>query len=645
MSNSKLKKITSARLFLPIVCLIAVLLINVIKTPDFFNITIRNGVLYGYVIDVINRASELVILAVGMTLVTAASGGQDISVGAVMAVAAAVCCQILSGGASSVTAYQNSLVLAVIAALLASALCGAFNGLLVAKLNIQPMVATLILYTAGRGIAQLVTNGQITYIRVESFQMAGGYIGKSPVPTPVLFAIVTVVIVAIILKKTALGLYIESVGINGKAARLVGLNSTMIKFLTYVICGVLAGIAGLVASSRIYSADANNIGLNLEMDAILAVALGGNFLGGGKFSLIGSVIGAYTIQALTTTLYAMNVEIMKQRKKMTSTGFLLLITIVLFFVMYAAGMVIFADKGFAKPQMFLNLFVSNAGLLVISCGLTIVMITGGIDISVGSVTALVCMVMADLMENKGVSAYVAVLAALLIGLAFGIVQGFLVTYMGIQPFIVTLAGMFFGRGMTAIISTDMISIKNEVFLKWANYRFYMPFGSTNKKGKFIPAYIPPTVVIAIIVVLIIAVLLKYFKFGRKLYAIGGNRQSALMMGLDVKKTMFRAYVLDGFLAGLGGFLFCLNSCAGFVEQAKGLEMDAISSAVIGGTLLSGGVGTPIGSMFGVLIKGTISSLITAQGTLSSWWVRIVLSALLCFFIVIQSVLASAKKKK
>mgnify|MGYP002576858269 CR=1 FL=1 len=304
MNKAKLKKITSARLFLPIVCLIAVLLINVIKTPDFFNITIRNGVLYGYVIDVINRASELVILAVGMTLVTAASGGQDISVGAVMAVAAAVCCQILSGGASSVTEYQSSLILAVIAALLAAALCGAFNGFLVAKLNIQPMVATLILYTAGRGIAQLVTNGQITYIRVPSFQMAGGYIGKSPVPTPVLFAIV---IVALILKKTALGLYIESVGINGKAARLVGLNSTMIKFLTYVICGVLAGIAGLVASSRIYSADANNIGLNLEMDAILAVALGGNILSGGKFSLMGSVIGAYTIQALTTTLYAMSV--------------------------------------------------------------------------------------------------------------------------------------------------------------------------------------------------------------------------------------------------------------------------------------------------------------------------------------------------
>ena len=305
---SKVKKITSARLFLPIVCLIAVLLLNVIKTPDFFNVSIQNGVLYGYIIDVINRASELVILAVGMTLVTAASGGQDISVGAIMAVAAAVCCQVLSGGEVSVTEYASPLILAVVAAILASALCGAFNGFLVAKLNIQPMVATLILYTAGRGIAQLITNGQITYIRVDSYKMAGGYIGKCPIPTPVFFAVIAVILVAVILKKTALGLYIESVGINGKAARLVGLNSIMIKFLTYVICGVLAGIAGIVSSSRIYSADANNIGLNLEMDAILAVALGGNFLGGGKFSLVGSVIGAYTIQALTTTLYAMNVK-------------------------------------------------------------------------------------------------------------------------------------------------------------------------------------------------------------------------------------------------------------------------------------------------------------------------------------------------
>ncbi len=331
-------------------------------------------------------------------------------------------------------------------------------------------------------------------------------------------------------------------------------------------------------------------------------------------------------------------------KKISSSTFLLLTTIILFVVMYAAGMIIFNDKGFAKPQMFLNLFVSNAGLLVIGCGMTIVMITGGIDISVGSVTALVCMVCAFAMERMGMNAYMAVLVALAIGLAFGVVQGYLVAYLDIQPFIVTLAGMFFGRGMTAIVSTDMIAITNETFLKWAKFHINLPFGIHNQKGEYLPAYIYPSVVVAIIVVILVSIMLKYSKFGRKLYAIGGSQQSALMMGLNVKRTKFQAYVLAGFLSGLGGFLFCLNSCAGFVEQAKGLEMDAISSAVIGGTLLSGGVGTAVGTLFGVLIKGTISSLITTQGTLSSWWVRITLSALLCFFIVLQAVIAAVKKK-
>lgn len=336
---------------------------------------------------------------------------------------------------------------------------------------------------------------------------------------------------------------------------------------------------------------------------------------------------------------------LKNRTKLNGSSYLLMITVLLFIVMYTAGMIAFSGKGFAKPQMFLNLFISNAGLLVIAMGQTIVMITAGIDISVGSVTALVCMAVANQMENHGANAYVAVAMALGIGLAFGLVQGFLVAYLDIQPFIVTLAGMFFGRGMTSMISTEMISIKNETFLKWANYKIYLPIGSYSKRGNFLPAYIYPTVVIALIVLVVIIAVMKYTKFGRSVYAIGGNAQSAMMMGLNVRKTKLKAYLLDGFLAGLGGFLFCLNSCSGFVEQAKGLEMDAISSAVIGGTLLSGGVGAPFGTLFGVLIKGTISSLITTQGTLSSWWVRITLSALLCFFIVLQSVFASMKKKK
>lgn len=308
IKNFDYKKITSSRLFLPIVCLLVVLLANLITTPDFFVIEYKNGVLSGYLINVINRASELVILAVGMTLVTAASGGQDISVGAVMAVAAAACCQVLTGGAREIDTYSIGLYIgALLVGILVAGLCGAFNGFLVAKLNIQPMIATLILFTAGRGIAQLFTKGQITYIRKEQYKILGGYIKNCPIPTPIFVAIFIVLIVVLLLKFTALGMFIESVGINAKASRLVGLNSTMIKFLAYVICGLLAGVAGIVASSRIYSADANNIGLNLEMDAILAVALGGNALGGGKFSLAGSVIGAYTIQALTTTLYAMEV--------------------------------------------------------------------------------------------------------------------------------------------------------------------------------------------------------------------------------------------------------------------------------------------------------------------------------------------------
>lgn len=308
MKNLTMKKIVSQRLFLPVFCLFLVLIVNIITTPNFFAISVRDGVLYGYIIDIINRASELVILAVGMTLVVSASAGTDISVGAIMAVSAAVCCNLLSGGERAATAYANPLILGFLAALAVSVLIGCFNGFLVSKLNIQPMVATLIMFTAGRGIAQLITDGQITYVRVDSYRLLGSSLPGLPVPTPFIVAVVLVAVTSLILKKTALGMYIQSVGINKKASRLVGIKSVMIIFLTYAYCGLCAGLAGLISSSRIYSADANNIGLNMELDAILAVAIGGNSLGGGKFSIAGSVIGAYTIQALTTTLYAMHVS-------------------------------------------------------------------------------------------------------------------------------------------------------------------------------------------------------------------------------------------------------------------------------------------------------------------------------------------------
>ena len=337
---------------------------------------------------------------------------------------------------------------------------------------------------------------------------------------------------------------------------------------------------------------------------------------------------------------------MKNKKQLNQTSFLLLITIVLFFVMYAVGCILFKDQGFARTQNFLNLFISNAGLIVIGIGMTVVMITGGIDISVGSFVAMGCMMLAWMMEKGGVGAVPAVIIVLITGIVFGLVQGFLVAYMDIQPFIVTLAGMFFARGMTAIISKDMISITNETFMAWAKDKIYLPFGGyLNKKGMMIQPYIYPTVIIALVLLVAAFIMLKYTKFGRSIYAVGGSQQSALMLGLNVRKVKLKAYVLDGFLCGVGSVLFCLNTLGGFVEQAKGFEMDAIASSVIGGTLLTGGVGNVVGTLFGVMIKATIEAFITFQGTLSSWWTRITIAALLCFFIVLQSILTMLKKKK
>ena len=311
---SKIKKITGMRLFLPIFCMILVMAVNILYDVasgnfalNFFTISVRNGVLYGRLIDILNRGSEIAILAIGMTLVVSASAGTDISVGSVMSLAASFCCMLLAGyGVSSTTELAMPLIAGVLGGILLACVCGAFNGFLVAYLNVQPMVATLILYSAARAIGLLLCNNLIVYVREDSFKAIGGYLGF--IPTPIIIAAVCVAIVAVLLKKTALGLYIQSVGINKKASRIAGLNSSRIIFLCYLVCGLCAGIAGVVASSRISSADSNNIGLNYELDAILSVALGGNSLGGGKFNLAGSIIGAYTIQAITTTLYALGVS-------------------------------------------------------------------------------------------------------------------------------------------------------------------------------------------------------------------------------------------------------------------------------------------------------------------------------------------------
>jgi ribose/xylose/arabinose/galactoside ABC-type transport system permease subunit len=281
----------------PLGALIVLLLINLFAVPGFFHLEVKDGHLYGAMVDILNRAAPLMLAATGMTVVIAMRG-IDISVGAVVALAAAVACTMAAAG--------QPLWFAFAAALGAALLCGVWNGLLVASLGLQPIVATLVLMVAGRGLAQLVTDGQIiTVYRDDFFVLGSGYLLGLPVALYVALAVVATVAAA--MRKTALGLFTQAVGINPVAARLAGIRAGALVFASYAFCAVCAGLAGLIISSNIKSADANNAGLLLELDAILAVTLGGTSLAGGKFNLAGSVIGALIIQTLTYTVYSLGV--------------------------------------------------------------------------------------------------------------------------------------------------------------------------------------------------------------------------------------------------------------------------------------------------------------------------------------------------
>lgn len=302
----KLKKFKSSSIFLPLVALAILVIFNIIFVPGFLDVEItQDGRLYGRVFDILNRSSSLIILSLGMTFVIA-TAGIDISVGAVVAISGAVCCSLIGGRGDGVAEYP--MIVAMIAAVAAGVICGMWNGFLVAKIKIQPMVVTLILMVAGRGIAQLLTEGQIITVYYAPFSYIGGNIPGNIIPSPIIIAILMIALVVFILKKTSLGLFIQSVGINPTASRYAGINVALIIFLVYAFSGFCAGVSGLIESSLIRAADANNAGLNMEMDAILAVALGGTLLSGGKFYIGGSIIGAITIQTLTTTMYAMQWE-------------------------------------------------------------------------------------------------------------------------------------------------------------------------------------------------------------------------------------------------------------------------------------------------------------------------------------------------
>jgi len=311
MSKVKTVMQKNSQLIIPIISLLTVLIFNVIRCSvigdfSFFEIRIteNTNILAGNLINILKDASELAILAMGMTLVTSVSRGQDISVGANAAIAGSVFVSILLKNPVN----WGIIVVAILASCVVAMIFGAFNGVLVSVFKIQPMIATLILYTVGRSIAYWINGGATpTLAKDHPVLYLGTFFPGNPIPTPIFIVIIVGIIFALVLKFTNLGLYTQAVGINEKAARLNGINPVKMKMLAFIILGICVALAGVIRVSRLALINHETILLGVEMDAILAVAIGGNSLGGGKFKLSGSIIGAYVIEALTNTLYAMKV--------------------------------------------------------------------------------------------------------------------------------------------------------------------------------------------------------------------------------------------------------------------------------------------------------------------------------------------------
>lgn len=310
-----------------------------------------------------------------------------------------------------------------------------------------------------------------------------------------------------------------------------------------------------------------------------------------------------------------------------------IITLILFLVLYSVGAVMFT--GFLSPQVFLNLFIDNAFLIVTAVGMTFVLLTGGIDLSVGAVIAFTCMLCSYMIEIAHVNWIIAIIVVLLIGCLFGLGMGCMIHFLKVEPFIATLAGMFLARGLCSVISEESISIQDKAFTNISQFQIMLPGNN----------YITINVIIALVVFAVAIYIAHYTRFGRSIYAIGGNEASARLMGINVGKVKIMVYTLNGLCSAIAGIIFTFYTLSGFPLRAIGLEMDAIASAVIGGTLVTGGVGLVTGTLIGVLIQGVIQTIITFQGTLNSWWTRIAVAFLLCVFIVIQRFIVIFREKK
>jgi ribose/xylose/arabinose/galactoside ABC-type transport system permease subunit len=619
--------------------LLALVLFNAAVTPNFLSWQTLNVNL--------TQVCTTVIVGVGMTLVIA-TGGIDLSVGSLMAIAGALAPLIFLGNLVPGLPDWLAIALAFVIPVLVTGLLGMFNGWLITRFAIQPIIATLVLFIAGRGIAQVLTNGNLQVFHVPGFQFIG--LGRvAGIPFQALLMLALVVVAAWALRRSVFGRRILVIGGNERAARLAGIPVAWVVRAVYAISGALAGVAGLIVIAINSSSDANLVGLGTELDAIAAVAVGGTLLTGGRASIAGTLWGALIIQLVRYTLLANGVPdsaalvakaaiivlavwLVRQRAAaqpatqaratpLRGIGrygvFAALLLLVLFgWLRY---------DNFLGEYNVLTVLRYNAMFALVALGMAFVIMSGGIDLSVGS-TAALGSVAAALLSPYGTFAGIA--AGIGAGLAIGLLNAFCIIRLRILPFIATLATMLAASGCALLLAGNQ-SVS-------ASYDSgFTSLGQDDFLGFPIPAWI------AVIAYIAGSVVLTFTAFGRAVLAVGGNEDASRLMGLSTDRIKAVTYLASGALAGLAGAILAAQFGAGQPIEGVGWELFAIAATVVGGTLLTGGEGSVGATLGGVLLLGLIFNILNFENglgwiSLSAYWQSVVRGLFLLVVVIIQA---------
>ncbi len=680
-----MKKFLSHRLVWPIAALVALIAVNTISRPSFLSITMQNGQFYGSLIDILRNSAPLMLVALGMTLVIA-TRGIDLSVGAIMAVSGAVALTIIE--ASPDPGNLGVVMIAIAAAVGTALLLGVWNGFLVSVLGIQPIIATLVLMLAGRGVALLITKGFITTINSDPYQfMAQGYVLGLPFAFYV--SIVAVIVVGVLERRTALGMLTEAVGINPEASRLAGVRSRGIIWGAYIASGTLAGMAGILYSSNIMAADANAAGLYIELDAILAVVLGGTSLAGGKFSIAGTVVGVFTIQTLKSTITFLGVP------PAVSPVFMAAAVLIVVLLQSRRFRAFFQTAGRSALRPLTDVltqrccpdghshrrarFHPHRRDDLPSLPQPPHLVDPGVRRRRDPVDH-------DRRRDGHVPELPAAADPLLdpagqrLPARPGGGDDLRHPHRGHRPLrrcghgfhrhpvrqSAVAGGSGRGRGSRddphrgGDRSADRRT--RPVLRRAAVHRLadrHVPRSGPRLRGeppvdqggqRGSPVAAVHAVLVRrllhhadgdhrLITVALAAFVLRFTRFGRTVYAVGGNEQSARLMGLPVVRAKLSVYVISGVCAGLAGIVLTAYSGAGYPLNGVGTELDTIAAVVIGGTLLTGGSGFVLGSMIGVFVYGLIRTIISFSGAEQSW-TRITVGVLLLIFVVVQRIIVS-----